>query len=313
MKKEMLKKEIAKKQNGKCKLSGVDIPENVSLFDTDRIKEKHKGGTYLVNNTRVVIPLEHMKRHGSYRERDVEIDTIKTLMDCREQLRKNVNSLNNRILAVKRRTDNLDKETVEMLNEQLAIANKHLSKKSREVEKYLKKMQNPMVQSALKIKGLGAITIAYMISYVDIEKAESPSSLWLYVGLTKPSHERYEKGVSGGGNKTLRTALYTMADSMIKTRAVYRDVYDNVKYRLEHSEKVVKSRNTQGKLIECMWKETKPCHRHGAAIRKMIKHFLADWYIVHRTLLGLPTRKLYAEEYLNHKTIIKPEERGWEY
>jgi hypothetical protein len=62
-----------------------------------------------------------------------------------------------------------------------------------------------------------------------------------------------------------------------------------------------------------MWKDTKPCHRHGAAIRKLIKHLLADFWFVWRNLEGLPTRPLYVEEYLGHTGIIRPEERGWRY
>jgi hypothetical protein len=60
-----------------------------------------------------------------------------------------------------------------------------------------------------------------------------------------------------------------------------------------------------------MWKDTKPCHRHGAAIRKMIKHFLADLWFVWRETENLPTTPLYVESVLGHTGIIKPEERGW--
>jgi hypothetical protein len=104
-----------------------------------------------------------------------------------------------------------------------------------------------------------------------------------------------------------------MAESFIKSRNVYRDIYDRTKQDLSVSEKTVESRNTQGKLITCMWKETKPSHRHGAAIRKMIKHFLADFWYVWRTVEGLDTPMLYPEAKLGHKGIVKPDERGWEF
>ena len=174
-------------------------------------------------------------------------------------------------------------------------------------------MSHPIIKSALGVKGVGPITVAYMMVYIDIEKANYMSCLWSYTGLVKPSHERYEKGVTGGGNKTLRTVLYTMADSMIKTRSVYRDVYDLEKLKLSQSRKMIKTRNTQGKLIECEWKDTKPSHRHGAGIRKIIKHFLADWWHVHRKTEGLPTAKPYVVEHLGHKDYIYPKERGWIY
>ena len=76
---------------------------------------------------------------------------------------------------------------------------------------------------------------------------------------------------------------------------------------------MVKTRNTQGKLIDAMWCDTKPSHRHGAAIRKMLKHFLADVWKVWRTIEGLPTPHLYVQEKMGHTHIVQPEQRGWVY
>lgn len=313
MNKVALKTKIKKAQSNKCALSEEQLPENLSLLDTDRINPKANGGTYTDKNTRIVNPVEHMKRHGNYKERQKELDELKTLMDAREQLRKLNNSANNRLMAMKRRTDVIDGKTEVFLLQQSDETKSELSKLDRRIEKHLKLIQFPIAHIALKIKGLGPITVAYMLVYIDIEKARYASSLWAYVGLDKPSYKRYEKNVSGGGNKTLRTALYAMAESFIKTKNVYREVYDNEKQKLEASEKVTMSRNTKGKLIECKWSETKPCHRHGAAIRKMIKHFLADFWYVWRTLEELDTPMLYPEAKLGHKGIIMPQERGWEF
>jgi len=313
MGKEAIKTRISKTQKNKCALTGESLKADLSLMDTDRINPKVNGGIYTDENTRIVDPIAHMIRHGNYREREKQLDELKVLIDGREQLRKSFNSDNNRMLAMKRGTDTLDTRTYEYLETKSGETKKELSKIDRRIEKHLKGMDHPVIKSALGIKGLGANTVAYMMAYVQIEKAQYASSLWKYCGYHTASHERYEKGVAGGGNKNLRTVLYTMADSMIKTRSVYRDVYDAEKAKLEASKKITKSRNTQGKLIECMWCETKPCHRHGAAMRKMIKHFLADWWFVHRTLEGLPTAPLYVEEKLGHTGIVKPEERGWIY
>ena len=67
-------------------------------------------------------------------------------------------------------------------------------------------------------------------------------------------------------------------------------------------------------IIEKPWCETKPGHRDGAALRDVMKHFLADYWYVGRTLSGLPTTPLYPEAMLGgtHRTIM-PEERGWKY
>jgi len=313
MSKEALKTKIKKSQSEKCAITKKKLPDDLKLIDTDRLDPKANGGIYTDDNTRIVDPIAHMIRHGNYREREKQLDELKILIDGREQLRKSCNSDNNRMLAMKRGTDKLDEQTYEFLKIKSQETKKELSKIDRRIEKHLESMDHPIIKSALGIKGLGSNTIAYMMVYIQIEKAQYASSLWKYCGYDKASHERYEKNVSSGGNKNLRTVLYTMADSMIKTRSIYRNVYDSTKKQLEASKKITKSRNTQGKLIECAWCDTKPCHRHGAAMRKMIKHFLADWWFVHRTLEGLPTAALYVQEKLGHKGIVKPKERGWEY
>ena len=41
----------------------------------------------------------------------------------------------------------------------------------------------------------------------------------------------------------------------------------------------------------------------------MMKHFLADYWFVGRTLKGLSTDPLYAEAILGHTGIINPRER----
>jgi hypothetical protein len=311
MSKEALKTKLRKEQNGLCSISAKKLAKETKLFDTDRLYPKAKGGIYTDENTRALDAVEHMKRHFIYRERTPELTQLKVLIDGREQIRTLMNSLNNRLLAAKRQTDQMDQITEKWIREQVKEVTKQLGKQDRRIEKYVKGINSPLIKSAIGIKGLGSMTIAYMLVYIDISKAEYASSLWKYVGFDKPSHERYTKGESGGGNKTLRTVLYTMADSMIKTRAIYRDIYDSEKTKLENSMKVTKSRNTQGKLIECLWSQTKPCHRHGAAIRKMIKHFLADWWYVARTLEGLSTPDLYVAEKMGHTGIVKPQERGW--
>lgn len=283
------------------------------MLDTHRKTPKSKGGIYTKENTIVLSPVDHMIEHGIYKIRTEKLNQLKTLIDAREQLRKFEHSCNNRILAMQRETDDLDKETLEFLSEQADVCKKKSSRLDRRIGKHLKSMDHPFINAALKIRGLGAITIAYLVSYVEIEKAQYASSLWAYCGYDKASHERYAKGVAGGGNKTLRTVLYTMADSMIKTRSAYRDIYDREKELLSASKKITKSRNTQGKLIECAWMDTKPCHRHGAAMRKMIKIFLSHAWHVWRSVEGLETNLLYVEEKLGHKNIIRAEELGWEY
>lgn len=287
---------------------------NPSLLDVHRTVPKTKGGKYVPGNVKVLPPVEHMKEHGIYRERPEQFERLKAIMDERNQMLKTKVAMSNRLLASKRGTDLLDPETIELIESTIKTYSKALKQFEKKVEKHLKKMNLPIIDKMLEIEGVGYIAVGQILRYVDITKADNASSLWKYVGYDKPKYKRYEKGVAGGGNKTLRSALYVMADVFIKLRNSYRDVYDDAKLKYQNSNKLTMTKlagQKKGEMTEMAWKDVSDGHRHGAAIRKMMKHFLADLWYVWRTLEGLPTRSLYAEEQLGHTGIIRPEERGW--
>jgi len=314
MAKESIKQETIPNQNGVCAITGARLPDDFSLIDTDRITEKFRGGKYVDGNVRIVSPRAHMERHGILREREEWAEELKSIMDDRAQTMKVVMKLNNQLLAYQRNTDHARESTASFLQETLGTARKRLRQIDAEAARHIKASNDPLVKAAMNVTGVGPITVAGLQVYVDLEKARSASAMWSYVGIDKPSHDRYTKGEAGGGNKTLRTMVWNMANSMAKNRQCpYRAVYDQTKERLAVSEKMVKTRNTQGHLVECAWKDTKPSHRHGAALRAVMKHFLADYWFVGRELAGLDTRPLYVEEKLGHTGIVRPRERGWEW
>lgn len=298
---------------------------NPSLVDTDRIVQKAEGGTYEKGNVRLLRPRAHMKRHGTLRERPAVLAEIKSVIDDRAQTMKLVLKINNQLLAYQRRVDDRHPTTEKFLTEQLEGIQTRLDAIDLDLRRLMKEYEkvDALTAAVLSVKFIGPVTAAMLAAYVDLAKADTASSLWRYVGLDKPAHRRYElepgqdpkKG--RGGNQTLRTALYVMATVMWKGNkksiSAYRLVGDAVKARLAASERLVQSRNTQGKLVEVAWKDTKPGHRHGAAMRAMIKHFLADYWRVGREIAGLPARPLYVEEKLGHTSIVQPRERGWKW
>ena len=307
-----MNKQTFKENATRCAITGAALPGDPSLVDVDRIIERCEGGIYTPDNTRVLTPRAHMERHGILRERDEWLEELKSMMDDRLQTMKVVMKLNNQLLAYQRGVDHKRNSAEQFINDTLDTAQKRLAQIDREVAKHVKASPDPLAQAAMGVVGVGPVTVAGLLTYVDLNKARSASSLWAYIGLDKPSHDRYTKGETGGGNKTLRTMVWNMANSMTKNRKCpYRVVYDQTKERLAVSEKVVKTRNTQGHLIECPWKDAKPSHRHGAALRAVMKHFLADYWFVGRELAGLDSRPLYAEEKLGHTSIVRPAERGW--
>jgi len=287
--------------------------EHPALVDTDRAIPKAEGGTYVEGNFRIVDPVEHMKRHGTLRIRPEHLEELKAAIDIREQYLKLRNKIGNQLLAFKRRTDTDAKNEQGKLEDMHAQAEELEQSARKEIEADIKTIreEDPLVDAAMDIKGIGPMSVAYLTAYVDLEKAQHCSSVWAYVGYDKASHERYTKNVPGGGNKRLRTALYRTADSMMKTRGAYRDVYDRRKLKTANSVKVVKTRNTKGVLVELPWKDAKPCHRHGDAMRVMMKHFLRDYWLVGRLLRGLPISEPYVQAHLGHEHITTPEEHGW--
>ena len=316
MSKENLKRKIVEEYGNSCQISGVTLPKDTALFDTHRKNPKCNGGDYSDSNTIVAIPTAHMQEHETLRVRTAPFEKLKSLVDERNKIMQARIKINNQLLAYQRMTDHPSDEMVDFISAQVKVFESEEARKLRKIEKHLKTMEEdtPLIKAMLGLRGVGFVTVAYCLVYIDIAKARHASSLWKYVGLHTPSHLRYTKGEAGGGNKTLRTVLYTMADSQIKTRGNYRSVYDNTKQRLERSEKPVETRNRQGKMEIKAWKDTMPCHRDGAAKRSIIKHFLADLWMVWRTLEGLETSALYPEAILGgtHRTIM-PSERGWIY
>jgi len=296
---------------GKAELKqGYDNP---ALLDVDRAIPKAEGGEYTEDNFRVITPTEHMERHGTLRVRSASLETLKAAIDTREQYLKMRNKISNQLLAFERSTDtphDADIEQLKSILESAELLEKNAMKAVVAAVKVVAK-EDPFIAAVMSIKGVAEGTVAYLATYIDLEKAPHASSLWAYVGYDKPSHSRYTKNVAGGGNKRLRTALYRMADSMMKTRGAYRDVYDRRKLKTSNSQKIVKSRNTKGQLVEVAWKDAKPSHRHGDAMRVMIKHFLRDYWLVGREMAGLPTSEPYVQEQLGHTHITTPQEHGW--
>lgn len=286
---------------------------NPSLLDVHRPLPRAKGGTYTSENTVVLLPVEHMQEHGIHRERDAWHNELKALMDSRSQTMKTALKLNNQMLAIQRGTDHPnadDMAWVAGMQEQAAKREKQIT---RQVEKHLRTATDPTVLSAMGVVGMGPMTVAGLTAYVDIEKARGASSLWSYVGIDTAAHARYTKNEAGGGNKTLRTIMWNCANSMTKNRnCPYREVYDRTKARLEVSEKSTKTR-VAGKTgtVEMPWSQVSAGHRHGAALRAVMKHVLADYWFVARDYAGLDTRPLYVEEKLGHAGIIRPADRGW--
>lgn len=330
-----IKARKTEEQNGVCALTGEALAPEPWRNDKERFRAKMDGGTYTEENTRVVEPVAHLERHGNLRLRPEALAELKAVVDDREQVMKLKLKVDNQLRAYERRVDHLSPETRTFLAEQAAQLEVVLRDRTHRVERWVKahRAEDPLVNATMDVPNLGPITTAYLTAYVDLagvfpekdadgkphpragqELARCASSLWKYAGLHASSQDRYTKGEKSGGNKALRCILWNAACCMVRDpTSPYREVYDRTKARLAASERVTQTRNTQGHLVEKAWRDVKPGHRHGAALRAVMKHILSDYWFTGRTLLGLSTRPLYVEEKLGHTGIVSPRERGWRF
>jgi len=297
---------------------GQEAELDLSLMDIHRMVQKNEGGIYELSNCQVLTPEEHQRLHNNYVDRSEEFEELKSLMDARKQAMKAENGANNRMKAYKRNVDRLDENTLQFCAQQAENAKKHRNEIDKKVTKLINglKENSELLIQALNIPSVGPVTMANCLVYIDLYKADTVSKLWSYAGLHKPGHQRYQKGQVSGGNKTLRTALYTFADSVVRSRknnfpSPYLSVYDSEKAKKEASNLLVWDYNTQGFLVQVPWKDAKPKHRHMHALRMVEKWFLSDLHFVGRTLMGLPVRPVYAEDKLGHINISHPNNRGW--
>jgi len=332
MSKKQAKKNAYDRQDGKCAGCGEALPKEMKSFDPHRKIPRTEGGTYTSENTLAFCTTCHLIDHGNYVERTEVLNELKSTVDERKQVMNLKQKISNQVDAYeKRKTDVMNEDTLAFLQEQSIPVNKRMSEVDKRLEKALNEYRkhDALVDAALKVRGIGPVAVAFCTVYIRLEEARHASSLWKYVGLHTSKKERYVKGEKGGGNKILRTVLWTISDSQMKGRnetttktgkislpSPYGHFYDEIKTRLENSDKVVPCFiNKKIGYLDLPWSDPRQKnHRHHAALRKITKMFLADYWLVGRTLKGLPTDLPYAEGMLgkSHRTI-HPRERGWVY
>jgi hypothetical protein len=139
-----------------------------------------------------------------------------------------------------------------------------------------------------KVKGIGPVTASMLINLIQIEKAQYPSSLCKYAGMT-PDSKRV-KGKKLDYNPDMKVTMWKICKSFLMSSSPYRKFYDQRK-ALEVGRN--KSRKKKEQLTKL--------HIHRRANRYMGKMFLKDLYLHWRPLEGLPVSDPYPVAKLNHK------------
>lgn len=196
-------------------------------------------------------------------------------------------------------------------DENRAEIHRHYEEALSQLEKSITKQVKDEIQShpvwhwATQIRGVGETSLASVVGYIDIERADTISALWRYAGYgvqlvecptchgdDSPEtcecagagvvgrRERPTKGEKLHYNARLKTMVWRLIDIQVKLRGPYRDVYDMAKFSYTNT----RPSWTKG-------------HIEAASRRKAAKMFLSHLWMVWREAEGLPTRVPYIEEH----------------
>ena len=153
------------------------------------------------------------------------------------------------------------------------------------------------------IKGIGPKMAAILISEIDPYKAETVSKIWQYAGLN--SSMVFGKKKDKDGNVVTTTDL-VRGDRPTAGYILPYNKYLKMCVGGKIATQLLMAKNPKYVAIyegaknfyktNPKWKDESDMHIHRAAVRKMLKQFLADYYAFVRPLYGLETRVPYAEE-----------------
>lgn len=138
----------------------------------------------------------------------------------------------------------------------------------------------PIWQWLEKQKGISYKLAAKLIGFININKTPKPSNLWQYCGYGDPMDKR-RKGYKIRHNPILKSFVYNIAESFIKSKSPWKKIYDEEKTK---QLKIVKTK----------------MHAHRRAIRKMNKMFLLELYKEWRTVEGLPVSQSYSIDIIHN-------------
>jgi len=156
------------------------------------------------------------------------------------------------------------------------------------------------------IKGIGPVLATGLVSWIENpDKFATISKLWAYSGLAVDGDGRAVRrktGEKNNWNARLKTHLWKVGESFVKTKGGYRELYDQ--FRKEYDEKW----KTPDDCHSTGCKNKKKCldgHRYAAAKRKTVKVFLAHLWMKWREIRGLPVEHPFIIGKNGHSHLIE--------
>ena len=178
--------------------------------------------------------------------------------------------------------------------------------------------EHPMWRGYLAaIRGCGPLMAAALLCYLDPHKAERVSQFWSYAGLAvasdgtaqsrKAAHLIEREYVDKAGevktkksvtfNPWMQTKMHVLGTCLLKANSPYKLYYDGYKKRLENMPPLGEQVVTEARPLVSTrdWSTASKAHRHNAAMRYMVKSFLADFWRAWRIHEGLPVTEWYGQ------------------
>ncbi|RLI41853.1 hypothetical protein DRO69_11085 [Candidatus Bathyarchaeota archaeon] len=204
----------------------------------------------------------------------------------------------------------------------------HLKRLELEIREYIHNeiKDLPIVKNFLSlIRGIGPILAGGLLSYFDVRKADRPSGFWRYAGLhvVNGRAPRRQRGKKIDWNPKIKDlCLWKLGRSFLMFHTpFYSEIYEkareietaklrnpieNPKNCPLYDECLQRRKRRAERLGKQVKKPACKLHIHYRALRKMVKRFLVDLWVVWRKIEGLPVTKPYAIEKLKHHEIKSP-------
>lgn len=212
-------------------------------------------------------------------------------------------------LLEEKKINKTEHEFLDDLLDSMEYIDQPMDKKVQKGLKKFIKIQPVYINFLSKIRGIGPIYSAKLISYLgDCSRFENVSKLWAYTGnhIIDGKAPKRRKGQDANWNHNLRMLTWQISDNFVRqNKGYYRKKYN------EEKERQLNQEYEEGYLFEKYGKPYKKedtklsrGHAHNRAMRKIRKHFLSHYWECAREVNGLSIDKTYVEGVLKHQHII---------
>lgn len=281
MAKEHLYEELFERQEGACAICNLELSDRY-MTQIDRIIPGKEGGKYVLENCQLIHLKCDWEKEGNapnspHPELAAVYRTYKMWQDEHGRMDRKIRAYSGDLQGTTR-SPYIDAYTLA----ELVAFRDVFEQRKKEAEKKLKGMVRgiPFTKVITDAPGGGELVAAFLLSKVDIRKADTVSALWKYFG-----YDPTEKYNPGKGR--MKSNLYAgLSITLIRKDGPYRQDYDRFRSR------------DLG---------------HGQALLRVIKLWLSHLWDQWRRFEGLPVSEPYAHAQLGHAGFVSAEMRGWNY